>query len=406
VSAGWSSLLARPGFAPWAVANGALSVSWTVSSVAFSWVTLIVTTDPFAVGAVFATRFIALLLFGIPAGVIADRRERRRIVIGTSIGGAIAATTLAGIALTSGEAPGLPILLAGSFILGLLDTQRIAAGTAYTVDLAGPALATSGLAIVNLVAQLAGIGGSAAGGVILRDLGLAASFLVTAGALLLVAAILAFAPRPGAEHGRSGGVGRGTPVSLRSAFTLIRRDRLIALLAVSVILGEILAFSSITLVPVFTRDLWDAGSDAYGFLVAVRAAGAVAGLVLLIRFGARLTTGPILGALGVVMGVALIGFAVSPTLLVALIPTLLIGASFATWDSLSQALMQRATTDAERGAAMGIWTFAVGGGPAGYLAIGALAGAFGPVATQVLFGALTVATGVWMLLVPRIRAAR
>ena len=55
---------------------------------------------------------------------------------------------------------------------------------------------------------------------------------------------------------------------------------------------------------------------------------------------------------------------------------------------------------------MGIWTFAVGGGPAGYLAIGALGGTVGPVVTQLLFGVLMVAVGLWMAWQPRIRAAR
>ena len=86
------------------------------------------------------------------------------------------------------------MLAAGSFLLGVLDTGRIAAGTAYTVDLVGPALATSGIAVTNLVAQAAGIGGNIAGGVLLRDVGLAVSFAATAVGLLCVAGILAFAP--------------------------------------------------------------------------------------------------------------------------------------------------------------------------------------------------------------------
>ena len=400
--AAWSGTLRRPGFPSWAAAQAGLSISWTVSSIAVSWVTLVVTTDPLAVGAVFATRFIALLLFGIPAGVLADRRDRRRLVITTSVGGAAIAAVLAALTLAGDGSIPFAALLAGSFLLGTLDTLRIAAGTTYTVDLVGPALATSGLAIANLVGQLAGIGGNVLGGLVLGSLGLAAAFGTTALAFILVAAILAFAPRP---EGRAEGH-HETPVSLRLALTLIRRDRLIALLAISVILGEILGFTSIALIPVFTRELWGAGPDAYGFLVAMRATGAVLGLVVLVRLGPRLTTGPVLASTGIAMGIALIVFSVAPGIAIAVVPVLAFGAAAAWWDSLSQALMQRATSDAERGAAMGIWTFAVGGGPIGYLLIGALGGTIGPVATQLAFGVLMVVVAAWMAWQPRIRAAR
>ena len=53
------------------------------------------TTDPLAVGAIFAVRFVALLLFGIPAGVLADRIDRRRMLVAVSLGGACVGATLA-----------------------------------------------------------------------------------------------------------------------------------------------------------------------------------------------------------------------------------------------------------------------------------------------------------------------
>ena len=274
------------------------------------------------------------------------------------------------------------MLAAGSFMLGVLDTVRIAAGTAYTVDLVGPGLATAGIAVTNLVAQAGGIGGNIAGGVLLERYGLPVSFAATAVGLLLVAGLLV-------AGGRSPAHERGTEdaphSSLRKAFTLMRRDRAIALLTLTVIVVEVLGFSSMTLLPSFARDVFNGGPDAYGVMNAVRSLGAVLGLLVLIRVGARLTTGPMLMTFSALMGVALVGFAVAPTFWWALIPLAAFGAMAASMDSLSQALMQRATADAERGAAMGLWTFAIGCGPFGHLAIGALAGRFGVVPTQLLF---------------------
>ena len=398
----WTAPFRRPGFGPWALAGGASSFSWALSNVIFAWVALVVTTDPLAVGAIFAIRFVALMLFGIPAGVLADRVDRRRMVIAVSLGGAAVAIALGLLAVANGGDLGFPVLAAGSFLLGVLDTGRIAAGTAYTVDLVGPTLATSGIAVTHLVAQAAGIGGNVAGGILLRDVGLAISFVATAVGLLSVAGILAFAPSP--EHVRSGDP--ADRPSLRQAFLLLRRDRLLAWLTLTVIVVEILGFSSMTLLPVFAKDVYEGGPDAYGVLSAVRSLGAVLGLMVLIRIGARFTTGPTLTLMCGLMGAALIVFAVAPWFLVALVPLAVFGAAAASMDSLSQSLMQRATTDAERGAAMGLWTFAVGCGPFGHLAIGAAAGAFGVVATQLVFGGLLVAFAIAMLFVPHIRTLR
>jgi hypothetical protein len=139
---------------------------------------------------------------------------------------------------------------------------------------------------------------------------------------------------------------------------------------------------------------------------AVRAVGSVLGLLVLVRVGVRLTSGPALLAFSGLMGVALVAFAVAPAYLVALVPLALFGAMAASMDSLSQSLMQRATAEAERGAAMGLWTFAIGCGPIGHLAIGATAGRMGPVVTQLIFGGLLIAFAVAMWFVPRLRALR
>jgi MFS family permease len=124
------------------------------------------------VGAIFSIRFVALMLFGIPAGVLADRVDRRRLVIMVSLGGAVVAILLAGLAAAQGGTVGFPMLAAGAFLLGVLDTVRITAGTAYTVDLVGPAVATGAIAVTSLAAQAGNIGGNVAGGVLLRDFGL------------------------------------------------------------------------------------------------------------------------------------------------------------------------------------------------------------------------------------------
>jgi hypothetical protein len=68
--------------------------------------------------------------------------------------------------------------------------------------------------------------------------------------------------------------------------------------------------------------------------------------------------------------------------------------------------MQRSATDAERGASMGIWTFALGFGPVGHLLVGAAAGRFGAIPTQVAFGTLLMVLMGALAFYPRIRTLR
>ena len=292
------------------------------------------------------------------------------------------------------------MLLGGSFLMGILDAGRIAAATTYAFDLVGPLLATSGIAIVNLLAQATGILGNLIGGALLGGFGVVVALSAMILSLLLSAGVLGLSP---GHARRTVARPQVAPARLRTSLTLLRRDRVLALLFLTVVMVEVLGFSFMTLTPVFARDVFGAGPDAYGLMSAVRGVGGVIGLLFVIRLGLRVTRGTALMAFDGLFGVALVVFALSPGFLAALLPLLVVGAAAAGADSLSQSLMQRATTDAERGAAMGIWAFAIGFGPAGHLIAGAAAGRFGAVPTQVVFGLALAGMSVLLVLQPLIR---
>jgi MFS family permease len=384
-------------------AAGAAAVGWSLSMVIVSWVALIETGDPFAVGLIYAVRFLMLLLLGIPAGLLADRVDRRRLLAASVLGSAATAVGLAFFAAASGDELSLGALIAGSMVLGALDATRIAASHAFAFDLVGPVLATTGLAVTNLAILAGAVVGSAAGGLVLDQAGLAVALLVLASVYVTAAAALVPArppvrrvPRPHTAEG----------AGLRESLTVLRRDRLLRSLAMVVIVVEILGFSCQSLVPVFTRDVFDAGSDAYGLMSSIRAIGGVLSLLVVIRMGQRAGTGPALLGASILFGVGLVAFALSPGFAIATVPMLLIGAAGAATDSLSQTLLQRSVTDAERGAAMGVWTFCLGFGPFGYVAAGALASRYGPVATQALFGLALIGVSVLLLTRPALRRLR
>lgn len=399
----WRDVLGRPGFPAYVLAAGASATAWNLGAVTFAWVALVVTTDPLAVGLVFAVRFVMLLLLGIPAGVLADRVDRRRLFQASALGSAGVAIALAALSQAEGNTLPLWALVAGSMALGAMDAVRIAASQAFAYDLVGPALATTGLAVANLAVLSGAVLGSMLGGYVLDHGGLASAFVSLA--VVQVAVVVALVATR-ARGRRANRPPTAKAPGLRESLTLLQRHGLLRLLAFVIIMVEVLGFSSGALIPVFTRDVWDAGPDAYGVMNAVRGFGGIVALLVIIWLGTRAGTGMALLGASLLFGVALVAFAISPALAVAMVPMLLVGAAAAAVDSLSQTLIQRSVADSERGASMGVWAFCLGFGPFGYVAAGAMAGRVGPVPTQALFGLALAAVAVALMTRPRLRTLR
>ena len=196
----WRAALRRPGFTPYVFAAGAASAGWSIGMVLISWVALVETGDPLAVGLVYAVRFLMLLVLGIPAGLLADRVDRRSLFAASVLGNAAVATALAVLAAASGDALSMPAILVGAILLGSLDATRIAASHAFAFDLVGPALATTGFAVANLAVLGGAVVGSAASGYVLDQQGLAAAFWLMALVYLGAAACPRRRPRPRATR--------------------------------------------------------------------------------------------------------------------------------------------------------------------------------------------------------------
>jgi hypothetical protein len=151
---------------------------------------------------------------------------------------------------------------------------------------------------------------------------------------------------------------------------------------------EILGFSSAALLPAFARDVFLVGSVGLGLMTASKSLGAVGGLVVIAIRGPLQKKGLLLVVASGSLGAALVLFAASPIFGIALVSVCLAGAAAAAVDTLAQTLLQDSSGPNQRGAAMGVWLFSVGFGPVGFVAMGALATAWGAAAVQVVGGVL------------------
>jgi MFS family permease len=307
------------------------------------------------------------LILGIPLGSLVDRFDRRRTLIVMNAAGA-AAFLVVGVVAGIGHL-GLFELLFLSLGLGVIDTTRGTAYQSYVFDLAGPEGATNAIALGNLGGQIAATIGSISGGIVLEQLGVGSSFVMAAAFAAVGAVGMAMSRR---HAGRERAAPRLVP-SIARSMTLIVRNRLVALIAIVVIVNEILGFASITLFPTFARDVLGSDAAGLGALSSSRSLGGIIGLLLLARLGFRGRGGRLFLLATLASGLALVGFAVSTSFALSMLLILLVGMCWAATDTLGQSLIQQSVEDHERGAAMGIWFFGIGFGPFGHLALGAAA---------------------------------
>ena len=373
----------RLGSFRWLWASGLLSGFAMFSSVlVLSWLALGTQGSTLAVGVLLAARVLPQLLFGMPAGVLADRFSRSNLVRAANAGsGAIIG--LLCIASAAGAVT-LPVLAAGAFLVSICDAVRVTAASAMAFDLVGGRSATNAIALSNLAAQVSGIFAGIVGGYGLAALGptptlLLAAVAYLAGALLVPRGVLAPVARVS-----------GAPLALGRAATAMLRNRQVALVAIVVAGAELFAFSNMTLLPNFARDVFGIGAAGLGWLLSARAVGGTLGLLAIATTTARWRTVGSFAFLAGAFGAALIAFAVTPLLSVALILAGVIGAAGAAVDAVGQAQLQHAVAAEQRGSAMGVWMFCVGLGLAGHIETGLVGGFLGAPFAQALNGSVLV----------------
>ncbi len=374
-----------PGFVPLWLSGGGSAFAWSLTTVAIGWLALALTGSSLAVGLTFAARLTPALLLGIPIGVLIDRVDRRRTLVASTLL-TTAVCLLLAVAPASGPAAVAALVLA-SLSLGAVDTVRGTASQAYAVDLSGAAGATQALAWINLATAVVASLGALAGGVIIDRIGAPAAFTVAGVASAGAGAVMFVAGR------RSGPLWRRTASApgLRASFTLLARTRIVQHIVVIVIAGEVLGFATMTLFPGLARDVLHTDAAGLGAISAARSIGGFFGLLLLARSGLRERGGTFLLATAILLGASLGALALSGQLLIALAVLLVVGAAMSVLDTIGQTLVQQHVPDHERGAAVGIWFFAIGFGPVGHLGLGALATAAGVTSTMALSGVALVA---------------
>lgn len=346
--------------------------SW-VQNVAQSWLVYELTRSEFLLGVVGFASGVPMLFLAPIGGALADRWNRRNILLITQSLFALSALALA--VLTYAGAIRYEYIVALALLNGLVLTVDLPTRQSLVAHLVPRADLANGIALNAAAFHTARILGPAIGGLLLEWVGAAPCFLVNAlsfSAILL--ALLSLRIQPSTD----GRAPTGILQSLREGVAFVRARRGLMLLWLNVLVLSTFGLSYLVLLPVFAAEVLQVGKTGLGQLYTVAGIGSLAGLLLTARLSGEVPRGwlVILAANGFAWSV--IGFALTTHSLLAK-GLLMLAGMFGVMQLVStNTALQTAAPDYLRGRVVSLHTWAINApAPFASLLIGKLAQLWG-----------------------------
>jgi MFS family permease len=348
-----------------------VSGSW-MQRVAQSWLVLHLTGSGVALGVASALQFLPILLFGAWAGLVADRMDKRQVLMVTQPLMGFLALILGVLTLTGLVQLWMVFLMA--LLLGAVTAVDNPARQSFVMELVGRRQVTNAVSLNSAVFTSARVVGPAIAGVLIAVVGTGWCFVVNAASFGAVLTALVAMNAEQLERAQRPLRARGQLMEgLRFVWSRPDLSTPLALLAV---VGT-LALNFTVILPVLARDTFHGDASTYGTLLSVLGAGSLVGA--LFTASRREPSVPLLvGALGL-FGLFMLGAAAAPTLpleIAALIPMGLAAVAFQT---TTNSLIQLRSEPALRGRVMALYSVVfLGTTPIGAPVVGWVAQHFGP----------------------------
>jgi len=345
-----------------------LAGSW-MQNVALAWLVLELSGSPLAVGALVFWRFVPFTIFGLAAGILADRIDSRRLVMGTQAAALLVSIALAVVTLT-GTAT-LPVVYVLAALGGITLAFDAPGRQSLTYQMVGPRELPNAIALNAGLFNASRVIGPAIAGVVIATFGTGICFVLNAVSFFAVLAALASLRQEelhSVERDPSARIIEG----MRRALAFVRHDPQLRSVLTVVTIVSTVGFNFHVLVPLLAADTLEVGPEGFGLLSAVFGLGALVGALITATFrGASWR----LFASGAT-GFGVLSLALAPVGNASLAGVLLfgVGVSFTLFAANANALVQLGAPDQLRGRMIGLYLFAfVGLAPIGGLLTGWLA---------------------------------
>lgn len=385
--------LSYPQFRLFWLSNLIVAVGLMVEFTARGWLIVQLTDSALLLGVVEGTWGMALGLGSIPMGMLADRINRRNLlVLGNGVALLVALTI--GVLVATDTIAIWHVIAAGA-IGGLLFAVRFPAGQAVTARLVPAKHLMNAISLNTASHSLPNVAGPAVGGVLIAALGIAAAYFVTTGAYLLaLLMMLGVAASFGHVERRALTSLMG---DLREAYEYVLAHRDLLQLTGAMLIPFILGQSYVLLLPLFVEQELDKGPETFGALSACLGAGSVIGAMAVATFGKQRQIGLLMfaGVLGT--GICAIAYGVSPWVPATGAVLLVAGAAESALFAAYETLLLVRLPDEMRGRVMGLMFSMVAMFPIGAVAAGAIADVIGLRALAVMEGVIIIAmaSAVW-----------
>ncbi|WP_218082073.1 MFS transporter [Anthocerotibacter panamensis] len=352
--------------------------SW-IQVVAQGWLVLQLSNSPFWLGVVGFAGGLPALFFSLLGGILADRFDRRTLLVTTQAVQMAMALLLGWLTATGG------VTILGVAVLAFSSGLAMAlSGPAYQTmarDLAGDEF-TSAIALNSTQFNLARVLGPSLAAILLATLGAADCFYINGVSYLAVIGTLFLLrlPRQPLPSGMS------FRCSLLEAFRYVRETPAVQYLLLIVAVSSMFAMPYLNFLPIFAQDILKAGPTGLGWMTGAVGVGAVVGSLVIADQGERLGKGRILfiGSLG--LALSLTGFALSTNFFLSLGLLMGMGASIVGQVTIVNTLLQSMVPDQLRGRVLSMFSLAF----MGVLPLGNLLSGF---VAEYIGVALTLALG-------------
>lgn len=362
-----------------------LNGTW-MQSVAQAWLIYRLTGSGFMLGLTGALVLFPNLLLGIYGGWLADRFERKKLLIIAHALAMLQALVLGILTLGGWVEPWHILLLA--LALGLVQALETPARQSFISQLVERKDLLNAIALNSSMFHLARFTGPAIAGVLVALVGEGPVFLINAVTFIAIIFSLLYLPLPAAPAERAGQRGLS---SVWSGLHYARQHKLIRTVLAMVATVSLLGGAASVLMPIFITQVFARGPESLGIFMALLGAGSLMGALTLASRREFYLLERRVAFAAVILGFALLVFALNDVFILALMILFVMGFVSTTVFASSNALIQLSVPDHLRGRTMALFTICLHGMVSiGQLTLGTLADVFGAPLTAGASGVLLI----------------
>ncbi|MBV8951110.1 MAG: MFS transporter [Actinobacteria bacterium] len=371
-----------------------------MQSVAQSWLVLKISGSSAAVGLTVALQFLPVLLGGAWSGVLADRIDKRRLLVATQTAAGVLAGVLGFIVLFNVVQLWHIFLLA--FALGVVTALDNPARRALSVEMVGKEHVANAVSLSSAMFTGARVIGPAIAGLLIAGVGIAWCFF--ANAISYIAAIIAFIMMRSEDFYAGERIPRKKGQLREGLHYVWRTPELRVPLLMVAVIGT-LSYNFQVVLPALAKFTFGGSASTFGLMYSLMSIGSVLGALFVAH--RTYATRHLLIVSAAAMGALMLVAAAAPSLALENLVLVLVGASSIMFVSTANGLLQQKAESQMQGRVMALYSVAfLGSTPIGGPIVGWVDDVFDPRAGLALGGLAALATALAVIVTLRARSDR